>query len=127
MNYAWSQIANPVAVSEKKTRNADGLLIFSDHRDRIFDGDEGSEASFSNVLDGMMTKNGVGMQVIINITKVKDKIVLIERSLSYNNGIYFQSLLQLAFWAVMNILPESFWEPREMYFLVIKYNINKIE
>ena len=73
-------------VSEKKTRNADGLVIFSDHQDRIFDGDDGSEASFSNVLDGMMTKNGVLMQVIINTVKVS--VVSSERGRSLTD-FYF--------------------------------------
>ena len=103
MNYAWSQLANPLP--EKKRRNDGGLLLFSDHEDRVFDGDAGPEASVSNVLDGMMTKNGVLMQFIINTVKVTSTVVLIERSIY--KGIHFQSLLQLTFWAFTSYLPES--------------------
>ena len=69
VNYAWSQLANPVPVSEKRRRNGeaqDQVLSIRDHRDRIF-----NDASVSNVWDQMMTKNGVLMQVIINTVKVK--------------------------------------------------------
>ena len=71
VNYAWSQLANPVPVSAKKRRNGeDQLLPITGHRDRFFNEDTGSDASVSNVWDKMMTKNGVLMQVIINTVKV---------------------------------------------------------
>ena len=77
VNYAWSQLANPVPVPVKKRRNGeDQLLPITAHRDRVFNEDAGSDASVSNVWDKMMTKNGVLMQVIINTVKVKRLIGL---------------------------------------------------
>ena len=79
VNYAWSQIANPVSVSERKGGNVD-------LRDRVFDGADGNDASVSEVLSGMMTKNGVLMQVIINTVKVS--VVSSERGRSLTD-FYF--------------------------------------
>ena len=68
VNYAWSQLANPVSV--KRRSGEDQLLPTTGLQDRFFEGDTGSDASVSNVWDKMMTKNGVLMQVIINTVKV---------------------------------------------------------
>ena len=86
VNYAWSQIANPVSVSERKGGNVEGLIPNSDLRDRVFDGADGNDASVSEVLSGMMTKNGVLMQVIINTVKVS--VVSSERGRSLTD-FYF--------------------------------------
>ena len=67
VNYAWSQLANPVPVAERKSRIGDGLSPPTDTRDRVF-----NDASVSEVLAKMMTKNGVLMQVIINTVKVSE-------------------------------------------------------
>ena len=65
VNYAWSQLANPVPVAERKRRIGDGLSPHID--DRLF-----NTASVSDVVEKMMTKNGVLMQVIINTVKVSE-------------------------------------------------------
>ena len=57
-----------------------------DLRDRVFDGADGNDASVSEVLSGMMTKNGVLMQVIINTVKVS--VVSSERGRSLTD-FYF--------------------------------------
>ena len=75
VNYAWSQLANPVSV--KRRNGEDQLLTITGHRDRIFEDDAGSDASVSNVWDKMMTKNGVFMQFIINTVKVKRFVLLL--------------------------------------------------
>ena len=72
VNYAWSQLANPVPVSEKKIENGEGLIPTLDHQDRVFDIASGNDESVYEVLRGMMTKNGVLMQVIINTVKVSE-------------------------------------------------------
>ena len=64
-----SQLANPISVSESKTRNED--LILSVTEDKVFDGAAGKDISVSEVLAGLLTRNGVFMQILINAVLVR--------------------------------------------------------
>merc|ERR1711997_1299839 len=53
-----SQLADPISVSESKTRpNADLILPLTENKD--FDGSAGKDISISEVLAGLLTRNGV--------------------------------------------------------------------
>ena len=65
-----SQLANPISVSESKTRpNADLILPLTENK--VFDGAAGKDISLSEVLAGLLTRNGVLMQIVINAVLVR--------------------------------------------------------
>ena len=95
-----SQLANPVSLSDKTTRNEDLILPITDDKD--FDGGGGKDISLSEVLGGLLTKQGALMQIVINAVLVRtdswEKWEVIK-------VILFQSTAFLTFWMVMDILP----------------------
>jgi len=78
-----SQLANPISVSERETRNEDLTLPVTE--DKVFDGAAGKDTiSVTEVLAGLLTRNGVLIQIVINAVL---------------------SAAFLTFWMVMDILP----------------------
>ena len=65
-----SQLANPVSLSDTQRRNEASLLPVTD--DKVFDGGlEGKDINLSEVLAGLLTRNGVLMQILINAVLVR--------------------------------------------------------
>ena len=61
-----SQLANPVSLSDSKTSKEGLILPTTD--EKVFDG---KDISLSEVLAGLLTKNGVLMQIVINAVLVR--------------------------------------------------------
>ena len=95
-----TQLANPVSLSDRTTRNEGLSLPIIDDKD--FDGGGGKDISLSEVLGGLLTKQGALMQILINAVLVRtDSCVKWE----VIKVVLFQSTAFLTFWMVMDILP----------------------
>ena len=65
-----SQLANPISVSERETRNEDLTLPVTE--DKVFDGAAGKDTiSVTEVLAGLLTRNGVLIQIVINAVLIR--------------------------------------------------------
>ena len=95
-----SQLANPVSPSDSTTRNEGLILSLTDDKDLDRAGKE--DISLSQVLGGLLTKNGVLMQIVINAVLVRTGSGVRWEGI---NLILFQSTAFLTFWMVMDILP----------------------
>ena len=66
---ALTQIANPISLSDSKTSQESLILPTTDQK--VFDGGAGQDISLSEVLAGLLTRNGVLMQIVINAVLVR--------------------------------------------------------
>ena len=65
-----SQLANPVSLSDSQKRNEASFVPVTD--DKVFDGGmTGKDINLSEVLAGLLTRNGVLMQILINAVLVR--------------------------------------------------------
>ena len=97
---ALTQIANPISLSDSKTSTEDFILPVIDDKD--FDGGGGKDISLSEVLSGLLTRNGVLMQILINAVLVRTGSGV---RWDLIKVILFQSTGFLTFWMVMDMLP----------------------
>ena len=67
-----SQLANPVSLSESQTRS-EGPSLPAIADDKVFEGGggPGKDISVSQVLAGLLTRNGVLLQIVINAVLVR--------------------------------------------------------
>ena len=95
-----SQLANPVSLSDRTTRKEGIIRPITDDKD--FDGGGGKDIRLSEVLGGLLTKQGALMQIVINAVLVRT-----DSSVKWEviKVILFQSTAFLTFWMVMDTLP----------------------
>ena len=95
-----SQLANPISLSDRTTRKESIIRPITDDKD--FDGGGGKDIRLSEVLGGLLTKQGALMQIVINAVLVRT-----DSSVKWEviKVILFQSTAFLTFWMVMDTLP----------------------